>query len=1164
MDDLQSLTAYLINRWTSSFAGVAIACTLAWYLGPLIPGLSSTLSRALLMAALVLSWALVNSAITMVRRRRERVLAASVGGSGETPDLRADREGRGAEEVQKLRTQLQGALKRLRRARGTRGYLYEQPWFVLIGPPGSGKTTALMNAGLSFPLANPNGGEHPVPGVGGTRLCDWWFADEAVLIDTAGRYTTQDSDEAVDRAGWLGFLDMLARTRPRQPLNGIVVVVSLTDIALSSPDERAAHARAIRHRIKEVTDRLGCRLPVYPVFTKADRLAGFTEYFDDLTAEERAQVWGATFPVSRGVDLFAEEFRGLIARLGERLFERTQAERSPDRRAAIVGFPMQLASLEEPLIEFLTRLFSGSRLDPAPFMRGAYFTSATQEGTPIDRVTSMLAQSFGIDQKRSASLRPMNGRGYFLRRLLCDVVLGEALLVSDDPARRRRRRAVRISAFSVIGAATILACGLILATMIEQRTSIDRIDAALNAYRNQVGGLVLDPVATDDLATIVPALDAARNLDAATRATGRRFGLSQAPKLAEGDRIAYHNALGRIMLPRLMLRLENQLQAFGRPDFLFQATRVYLMLGSAGPIDTALVRGWMRLDWEQRYPGPLNETLRVDLARHLDALLAAPLPPVTLSDGLVASARATFSRISLAERVYSRLRSGAAVGSPAVGAWTPAVALGPGGTPFFRRLSGSSLNDGVDGFFTVEGFRAKLLAGLPQASRAVANESWVLGREEQIDPDSAAMRHLEQDVVALYARQYEQAWEGMLDDLAIAPFPDRQVLIQDLYVLSSPQSPMRDLLVSIASELAPTPTPASPDGKKARDGRTGSETDATQASLAEAFGGGPTPAEPVPGADIGQHFGALRAFIGDAGTASPLAGILQLITSLQQELTRLQPDAASPASAIVGSGDPARLLSAEAERQPEPVSRWLRQIAAAGGSAASGGARSAASASFMATGGPAAVCKQVVAGNFPFEPASGDDAPLDDFTHLFAPGGVLDGYFTTELKPFVTQGPVWRAAPISGVAPPVSQAQLAEFQRAADIRDAFFATGTSTLAVRFDLSLMSASGAGKPVLTLGQTTIPSVGTTSLTWPGDDGIRVARIAFGAVAPALEEHGAWALFRLLDRASVTSAGADRRFLVTFRVGSDKATYMLHAQSVHDPFESSELAEFRCPAI
>jgi type VI secretion system protein ImpL len=155
--------------------------------------------------------------------------------------------------------------------------LYEQPWYVIIGPPRAGKSTALANAGLRFPLAAELEASE-IRGVGGTRFCDWSFTDEAVLIDTAGRYTTQDSDTVADKAGWEGFLDLLRRTRPRQPLNGVIVAISVTEIAQAPEAERRAHARAIRARIKELYTRLGARIPVYTLFTKLDLIQGFTDF----------------------------------------------------------------------------------------------------------------------------------------------------------------------------------------------------------------------------------------------------------------------------------------------------------------------------------------------------------------------------------------------------------------------------------------------------------------------------------------------------------------------------------------------------------------------------------------------------------------------------------------------------------------------------------------------------------------------------------------------------------------------------------------------------------------------------------------------------------------------------------------------------------------------
>src|SRR5699024_683924 len=125
-----------------------------------------------------------------------------------------------------LREKMQDAMATLKKSSGRGGtaYRYDLPWDVIIRPPASGNTTALVNSGLKFPLAGP-GGAKAIAGVGGTRHCDWWFTEEAVMIDTAGRYTTQDSDSELDRRSWTGFLDMMVENRPRQPINGVLVCI---------------------------------------------------------------------------------------------------------------------------------------------------------------------------------------------------------------------------------------------------------------------------------------------------------------------------------------------------------------------------------------------------------------------------------------------------------------------------------------------------------------------------------------------------------------------------------------------------------------------------------------------------------------------------------------------------------------------------------------------------------------------------------------------------------------------------------------------------------------------------------------------------------------------------------------------------------------------------
>ncbi len=309
----------------------------------------------------------------------------------------ADNAALSQREVAELKQRFDQAMAVLRKARfddktgGGRNYLYQLPWYMFIGAPGSGKTTALINSGLRFPLAESLG-KDAVKGVGGTRNCDWWFTDEAVLLDTAGRYTTQTSNRDVDASAWQGFLGLLKKFRPQQPLNGAIVTLSASDLFVQSPEERAEYARSVRARIQELYATLGVRFPLYLVVTKTDLLAGFTEFYNDLGREARAQVWGMTFPYQEqgrrtdGDHEFEREFDLLVDRLNERLVTRMEEERDPQKRATIFTFPQQFAGLKGLVKNFLDDVFQSSAFAEEAMLRGVYFTSGTQEGTPFDRV----------------------------------------------------------------------------------------------------------------------------------------------------------------------------------------------------------------------------------------------------------------------------------------------------------------------------------------------------------------------------------------------------------------------------------------------------------------------------------------------------------------------------------------------------------------------------------------------------------------------------------------------------------------------------------------------------------------------------------------------------------------------------------------------------------
>ena len=1204
---------FLGSRWFLTFIGVLLIGLLIWFFGPFLAFLEPWLPRAIIIAVLVLIWGGVNFWLDRRRKKNDDALLAGVTATAADPSLAAS-----AEEVAAMREKLTNALTLLKKVSKSRGYLYEQPWYAIIGPPGAGKTTALLNAGLNFPLAGELG-QGPISGVGGTRMCEWMFTDEAVLIDTAGRYTTQDSDTAVDRAGWDAFLSLLKRTRPRQPLNGVIIAIAMTDIAAAPPPERQAHAQSIRRRIKELSDQLGVRMPVYAIFTKADLVAGFSEFFDDLNSpEKRGEVWGTTFPLNKtdggSATAFATEFDLLVERLNRRLLERLQDERSPERRVAIAGFPAQVGSLRQPLTEFVQQAFGGTRLDPAPFLRGVYFASGTQQGTPIDRLTGALARGFGIDQQRMPSLRPEVGKSYFLAKLLKEVIFGEAMLVSRDPAAVKRAWMMRIGAASLAAIVALVGVGALLQTQSVNKSAIAQENAAVGAYVAAAKALPLDPVNDADLGKVAPVLDMARNLPfgAQVPATERQWfpGLSQTGKLGAGADQIYANALNNILLPRLLWRLEGQMRAkITDAPFLYEATRTYLMLGSAGPLDRPSIKEWMRLDWLAAFPGPLGAPVRDSLAAHLDALLDQPLAHVALDGALVDEARRTFSRVSLAQRVYQVIRrSPEATSLPP---WVPADAVGAAGATIFTRRSGAKLTDGLPGLYTVDGFHKVVLPQLPRALSEIANDSWVLGKQSEFNVASPQALTLQQDVVRLYTGEYATNWDTFMADLDLPPLTSSRESIQTLYVLSSPQSPMRDMLTAIVKQLtltqAPPAQPTAAGAAQAAAGAAAAAANSATSRLQGLLGAQAAPAEP-PGKAIEVRYDALIKFLGK-GPGAPLDNVLRQLSDLQQQLEKLNNPTPGAPAATGGAGNALAQLRSEAGLAPEPVRRWLYAMvggAPAGGGGPGGGAggvpggaaagagggggappsagaipkqlneaaRKATIAAFDALDGPGPLCQKAVNGRYPFVSGSSNDIPLDDFAKLFSPNGLLDTFFNAQLRPFVnTAGGNWRLQSAGDVAPPIGPGDLAQFQRAAAIRDLFFGPGGKDPAVRFDITPLTADNVTKQVtIDLGDQQIVyshgPVRPVTVNLPGANRIISARLAFDppptSGAPVIQTSGPWALFRLFDHGTLRQTGSADRYNLDFNLGDRRASFEIRAGSVLNPLAPGLLRDFRCPGL
>ncbi len=246
----------LLGKTVLGSLAVLALSAIVWWLGPLLAfgadaagtvsrPLGGVVARAVLIALLWLAWI---GHLVYAGWRRRRANAELLKGIAPGPSA-ADQEARLLDE------RFRAAVAKLKGAPGRRWLsgsdaLYELPWYVFVGAPGSGKTTALLHAGLNFVGADGAGGA-AVQGIGGTRHCDWWFTADAVLIDTAGRYALQESEQAVDASAWDNFLTLLRKGRPRRPINGVLLTVNVQDLLQQGATERQEHAAKLRARMGE-------------------------------------------------------------------------------------------------------------------------------------------------------------------------------------------------------------------------------------------------------------------------------------------------------------------------------------------------------------------------------------------------------------------------------------------------------------------------------------------------------------------------------------------------------------------------------------------------------------------------------------------------------------------------------------------------------------------------------------------------------------------------------------------------------------------------------------------------------------------------------------------------------------------------------------------------
>ncbi|MBN1962930.1 MAG: type VI secretion system membrane subunit TssM [Deltaproteobacteria bacterium] len=1098
-------------------------------------------------------------------------------------NVRPDRQA----EILEMRRQFLKELQTLKKSKlggGGMAALYSLPWYMIIGPPGAGKSTALRNSGLTFSSKRGN-----VRGIGGTRNCDWWLANEAVILDTAGRYAV----EAEDRDEWLSFIDTLRKHRRRKPLNGLILAVSITDLAGRSEEEIEELVRCLRERIDEVVERLQMIVPIYLMLTKCDLVPGFMEVFGGIRKEERGQIWGATFPLEGDRpdpgQIFDDSFNELVSVLQQRTYAALNSERRIDTRALMYQFPQQFEALGPSLNQLISGLFAGDVYSEAPILRGVYFTSGTQEGRPVDLLAASVADAFGVSASESSAEMQVASKSYFLRDVFARVMFPDKDVAVRSSRGKRDMMLARGTMAGTALASALLLTFLPLGAYRHNSTilnSTEDIVRSVNEGRQRNKGTIIPPA---ELESLRRRLEDLKLWEQEAPPIAMRYGMYQGNTIFPALRRFYIQTLQRELFAPLVLHDANEMRSLRQVyDFntrlseeeygrYFDKLKMHLLLTIPRAENEPAIEGetkeWLVDKVSSRWAAalgvqadqPTRAAMEANVSFYLELLQADPSLAIVRDGGAVADTRTLLSRVPYEEAVIKQMLADSSSADHEINIRR---VMGGQETPI---VSDRSMK--VRSIFTRWGWDNVVRERITQ--QMTKSDHWVLGivQDASFDAELFLAR-----LRSAYFKQYIEEWRVFLESLRIGQPADLGDSLRMLTQLTRGQPPPLQRLMQVVDYN--THLPEKDTGALGKAGaKVGGgflkkfkkklKKNAAVADDLAAAGKGALnkkkygPDDLYTAEDVAEAFeGFVRFGIAPSASAPPPpsdTGAPAIIPPADQKLPldTFQEEIAFLRDALQGHLD-----------NPQDITPLLKQLSATrvtvqgilGQLDSSSGWRPRIEAltwpvinnvtqSLIGIKADVARkwCSEVVsfynrnlAQRFPLA-ARTADSMLSDVDSFFKPGsGVLWGFYKRELA-----GDLLRSGSnfsfdnrLGGMVRKAYNESLARYmQRALNASNALF-NSNGELRIELDVMITPSPAYGLMSLEVGGESFDYHGGPEvwhhISWPVGDITKGARIrvrARGGVESTLYFKGDWGLFRLIQSGSIVGQGRGSSFAVSW---------------------------------
>src|SRR3990167_8098942 len=549
--------------------------------------------------------------------------------------------------IKSLEGRIEGAIQFLKKTvitkQGKNVYLHQLPWYLLIGPTQSGKTTLLANTDINFILSKqlkPS----LVQSLPASEHCDWWVTRDLTMIDIPSQYIQADAFL------WKVLLNLIAKHRKQQAIQGIILTLPLPELMESyHPQKIIDMSQHLLQRILEVQQQFNLTIPLYLIITKCDRLPGFIEFFKDSGSDELAQAWGITLPALKEheklLDVFHNRFNLLIRRLNKQLIWRLHQERNPVARPYIKDFPLQVERLKEILL-LLIKNFSTHL--PNPLIKGIYLTSAIQPlGKEEDYRTAYLMPSV-TDTTLQVFKNPETlSLPYFIKQIISQGLPHTVTHRAHLAPRKKVRKSIYLLSLGLIATAAIILGK-------DFRENVQRS----HTIRNQLAEyqtLLQIPNATDRLLKSTQVIAALQQTSANPQPTILpRFFSFYTQKLLKTAQQAHQQALYNIILSGIKNYFEAYLQTQQEknPEQIYAILKAYLMLGNPQHKQDEFILYTLH----ETLFNTLNEKIKISLTNNIKTALALNVT-LPLNDSLIEQTRKTLNNLPSNELSYVILKN---------------------------------------------------------------------------------------------------------------------------------------------------------------------------------------------------------------------------------------------------------------------------------------------------------------------------------------------------------------------------------------------------------------------------------------------------------------------------------------------------------------------------